>query len=173
MIVKNAKVKIRSPDGDTDFFDIVSGVLLGNTFPPYLFIICQDYVHWTSMDLMRENGFTLAKVRRYPAQTITDADYADGIAILANIPAQAESLLHSLKLAASGIGLYVNTDKTEFMCFNPRSDISTLNGSSLRLVDKFTYLGSSISSTEKDINTRLGPLSIGYRSYRNQTNPIK
>ena len=34
-------------------------------------------------------------------------------------------------------------------------DISTLNGSSLKLVDKFTYLGSSVSSTEKDIDTRL------------------
>ncbi len=34
-------------------------------------------------------------------------------------------------------------------------DISTLNGSSLKLVDKFTYLGSSVSSTETDINTRL------------------
>ena len=41
------------------------------------------------------------------------------------------------------------------MCFNQRGDISTLNGSSLKLVDKFTYLGSSVSSTEKDINTRL------------------
>ena len=41
------------------------------------------------------------------------------------------------------------------MCFNQTGDISTLDGSSLKLVDKFTYLGSSISSTEKDIDTRL------------------
>ena len=34
-------------------------------------------------------------------------------------------------------------------------DISTLDGNPLKLVDKFTYLGSSISSTEKDIDTRL------------------
>ena len=34
------------------------------------------------------------------------------------------------------------------MCFNQRCDISTLNGSSLKLVDKFTYLGSSVSSTD-------------------------
>ena len=34
-------------------------------------------------------------------------------------------------------------------------DISTLDGTSLKLVDKFTYLGSSVSSTEKDIDTRL------------------
>ena len=33
--------------------------------------------------------------------------------------------------------------------------IYTLDGTSLKLVDKFTYLGSSISSTEKDIDTWL------------------
>ena len=41
------------------------------------------------------------------------------------------------------------------MCFNQTGDISTLDGSSLKLVDKFTYLGSSVSSTEKDIDTQL------------------
>ena len=41
------------------------------------------------------------------------------------------------------------------MGFNQTGDISTLNGSSLKLVDKFAYLGSSVSSTETDINTRL------------------
>ena len=34
-------------------------------------------------------------------------------------------------------------------------DISTLDGTSLKLVDKITYLGSSVSTTEKDIYTRL------------------
>ena len=41
------------------------------------------------------------------------------------------------------------------MCFNQTGDISTLDRTSLKLVDKFTYLGSSVSSTEKDIDTRL------------------
>ena len=41
------------------------------------------------------------------------------------------------------------------MCFNQTGDISTLNGNSLKLVDKFTYLGSSVSSTETDIDMRL------------------
>ena len=41
------------------------------------------------------------------------------------------------------------------MCFNQKGDISTLNGTSLKLVDKFNYLGRSVSSTEKDIDTRL------------------
>ena len=76
-------------------------------------------------------------------------------ALLAKTPAQAETLLHSLERAAAGIGLHDNADKSEYMCFNQRGDISTLNGSSLKLVDKFTYLGSSVSSTKTDINTRI------------------
>ena len=41
------------------------------------------------------------------------------------------------------------------MCYNQIGDISTLNGSSLKLVDKFTYLGNSASSTETDTDTWL------------------
>ena len=36
------------------------------------------------------------------------------------------------------------------MCYNQTGDISTLEGTPLKLVDKFTYLGSSVESTEKD-----------------------
>ena len=57
---------------------------------------------------------------------ITDADYADDIAILANTPDQAETLLHSLERAAASIGLHVNAHKTEYMCYNQTGDISTL-----------------------------------------------
>ena len=57
------------------------------------------------------------------------------------------------------------------VCYNQTGDISTLDGTSLKLVDKFTYLGNSVSSTEKDIDTRLTKawiaidrLSIRWRS---------
>ena len=108
--------KVRDPDVDSDFFDIVAGVLQGDTLSPYLFIIWLDYVLWTSINLMKENGFTL---------------------------------------------------ETEYMSFNQNQsgDIATVKGCSLKLVDKFTYLGSSISSTENDIYMRLAKacqLSIGY-----------
>ena len=75
--------------------------------------------------------------------------------LLTNAPAQAETLLHSLEQAATGIGLHVNAHKMEYMCFNQTGNISTLHGSTLKLVDKLTYLESSVSSTETDINMRL------------------
>ena len=63
ILYRNTKVKVRSPDGDTDYFDIVAGVLLGDTLAPYLFIICLDYVFRTSIDKIKENGFELTKKR--------------------------------------------------------------------------------------------------------------
>ena len=54
---RNTKVKVRSPDGDTEYFDIVAGVLQGDTLPLYLFIISLDYMLRTLIDKIRENGY--------------------------------------------------------------------------------------------------------------------
>ena len=157
ILYRNTKVKVCSPDGDTKYFDIVARVLQGDTLASYLFIICLDYVLRILIDKISENGFELTKKRsrKYSAKTITDADYADDIAILENTPNQAERQLHRLEQATAGIGLHVNAHKNEYMCFNQTGDVSTADGTSLKLVDKFNYLGSSVSSTEKDIDTRL------------------
>ena len=114
MLYKNTKVNIYPTDGNTDYFDIVPGVLQGEILVPYVFIICLDYGFRTSIDLMKENGFKLAKERSkiYPTQTITDADYINDITLRAN-PHPAEFPLHSLERAVCGIGLHVNADKTE------------------------------------------------------------
>ena len=139
---RNTKVKVRSPDGDTDYFDIVAGVLQGDTLAPYLWIICLDYVLATSIDKIKENDFALTKKRsrNYPSKTITDADYADDIAILANTP-------------AAGIGLHANAHKTEYICFNQTGDVSTLGSSSLKLIDKLTY-HVAVSHQAKKTSTR-------------------
>ena len=68
------------------------------------------------------------------------------IALLANTPTQAESLLHSLEQTAGSIGFYVNANKTEYICFNRERP------SSLKFVYTFTYLVSSVSSTENHVS---------------------
>ena len=151
MLYRNIKVKVRSPDGDTDYFDIVADILQGDTLAPYLFIICLDQVLRTSMDKMKDNGFKLKKERsrRYLAHTITEVDYTDDMEHLANTHAQAETLLHSLEQAAAGIGS---------MSTHTRRSAGALikQATSLHLtVVLWNYLGSSISSAEADINMRL------------------
>ena len=61
ILYRNTKVKVRSPDGDTEYFDIVEEVLQGDTLAPYLFIICLDYVLRTSIDKIKENVFKLTR----------------------------------------------------------------------------------------------------------------
>ena len=96
-----------------------------------------------------------ARSRRYLSETITDGHYADDLALLANTPTQAKFLLHSLKQTAEDSGLYVNTNKTEYMYFKRKRATSTLRGMPLKFLDKFTYIGSNISSNKSEINIRL------------------
>ena len=86
MLYRNTKVKVCFPDGNTDYFDIVAGVLQGDTLTPYLFITRLEYALRTSTHKMKDNGFKLTKERswRYPAHTITNADYTDDIVLPAN-----------------------------------------------------------------------------------------
>ena len=94
MFYKNLKTMVCSPDGN-----IVAKVPQRNTLGPYLFMMHQDYIPQMSTDLMKENSLTIKKqkAKKYPGETITDADYANDLVLLANAPMQAKCLLHSLE----------------------------------------------------------------------------
>ena len=68
-------MKVRSPDGDTNYFDIAAEVLQGDTLAPYFLITCLDYVLRTSIDKIKENGFeqTKKRSRRMVTQCATDS----------------------------------------------------------------------------------------------------
>ena len=91
-----------------------------------------------------------ARIRTYHTETISDLDCADGLVLLVNTPAQAESLHHSPEQATRSIGFYVNTDKTEFMCF--KQDGATLNSKTLTI----SYISITISLTESNVDTYIG-----------------
>ena len=47
----NPSAIVRSPNGDT-VIDNIAGVLLGDVLAPYFFQLCQDYLFWTSLDIV-------------------------------------------------------------------------------------------------------------------------
>ena len=121
ILYKNTWSMFRSPDGDTPFFEITTGVLQqGDTLAPFLFIICLDYILKNSLDFNKELGFTISKRKstRYPAVSITDADYADDIALTTNDLSEENTLLLLIEEKANEIGLKINSGKTEYMSFN-------------------------------------------------------
>ena len=93
-----------------------------------------------STDDNKNLGFILseARSRRYPANTITDIDYADDLTLTSNTLKEASDLLHSLETAAKQVGLHINAKKTEFMCYNQEGNIQSLDGKEIKQVNNFT-----------------------------------
>ena len=96
-------------------------------------------------------GYILRQHRAVVSKFLLAGQHRHNIALLANTP----TLLHSLEQAAGSIGLHMNAEKTEYMYFKQEGDISTLNGDSLKLVNKFMQLGSSVLSIESDVYRHL------------------
>lgn len=69
----------------------------------------------TSLD-KHHLGFTLSPSlsSQYPVKMLTDIDYADDLAIIADTITNAK-VLHHLENAANDVGLYINASKIEFI----------------------------------------------------------
>ena len=153
----NTSAIIISPDGETESFDISAGVLQGDTLAPFLFIVVLDYVLRLSLDRMNEKGVKTKprQSRRYPAQHLTDLDFADDLALISESIKDAESLLQSLEFAASQVGLYCNESNTEFVTTSPSpTELKSLNNTIIKRVEDFKYLGSYIADSQKDFKVR-------------------
>ena len=91
VMYSNTTAQVLSPNGYTEFFKILAGVLQGDTLAPYLFTIALDYVMRQAAGNESNLGFILDKSRsrRHPAKVICDTDIADDIALLSNTQDQA------------------------------------------------------------------------------------
>ena len=149
------KAKVSSLDGETEFFEI----LAGDTLAPCIFTIMIEYAMRQAIgnDAL-ELGFKLdrKRSRRHNPNVITDLDFADDIALMAEELEQAQDFLHCVQENAAKIGLHLNSDKTEFMSFNQVQDtvLKTVNNENIKKVDNFKYLGAWIDDTANDVKVR-------------------
>ena len=113
--------KVITPDGETEIFSIIAGVLQGDSLSPYLFVIVIDYIMRKSLTGREEKlGFKLRKrkSRKVPHIIVTDMDFADDIALVNDVIKEAEEMLRRVELSAKCIGLSMNTGKTKYMSYN-------------------------------------------------------
>ena len=173
LMYEGTKAKVISPDGESDLFEILAGVLQGDTLAPYLFAIVIDYCMRKAISGDEERlGFTLEqrKSRRVGSKNITDVDFADDIALLSEDIRTATELLHRVESAAANIGLFVNVDKTKVMTLNieeQAGDLLSRSGGTIENVEDFIYLGSWIDGTERDIKVRKGKAWAALHRLRN------
>ena len=142
LLYTGTKAKVVTSDGQTDLFDILAGVLQGDTLAPYLFVIVIDYCMNEAIgDDEAALGLTLvpAKSRRVKPVSIVDAEFADDIALLSNDIRQADELLKRVERSAKKVGLHMNESKTKVLGVNidTSGKITTDAGNTLETVEDF------------------------------------
>ena len=154
------RAKVVTPDGDSEEFDIRAGVMQGDTLAPFLFIIVLDYALRKAINGREQDlGFTLhpRQSRRHPKVVPTDLDFADDISLLSDNVEQAQELLSRVEQECAKVGLKLNAKKTEVITYNippEHPPLTTTEGTVLKEVKDFKYLGSWVNSTEQDLKVR-------------------
>ena len=113
-LYENTQARVLSPDGETELFNIVAGVLHGDTLAPYLFGIVPDYAMRRAIEGKKtELEFELERrrSRRHPAVAICVLDFADDIALLSEEIDQAQELLTRVEHESAKVGLQLNDKK--------------------------------------------------------------
>jgi len=101
---------------------------------------------------------------------IRDLLFADDCALNANTEADMQCSVDKFSKACTDFGLTISTKKTEVLHQPaPGRDYVepniTVNGESLKNVDRFTYLGSTLSlntTIDDEVNTRIARASVAY-----------
>ena len=141
---KDTFAKVLTPDGETAWFELLAGVLQGDTLAPILFIIVLDYALRRAINgRVVELGFTIKPRRsmRYPAKVQTDLDFADDISLLSNEITQAQKLIDLVQHECKKTGLHLNASKTKFIALNSPPDIKLMADKELEKVVDLKYLG--------------------------------
>ena len=152
ILYKDTVPQVITPDGETDLFEVLAGILQGDTLAPCLFITALDYAileaTWNS-----SISFMLQKRQgsRKPAIFINDTDFTDDLALLSNYMEQAQLLLQRLEIAGKTIRLYIHCKKMEYMMFNHAdTGLKSLEGELLKQVEDCKCLGSWATDSKRD-----------------------
>ncbi len=123
LMYEKTMAKVLSPDGETELFEILAGVLQGDTLAPYLFAIVIDYCMRQAIG----DDANVEKSRRVGPKIITDVDFADDIALISEDMDKANEFLLRVESAAASVGLHINEGKTKVMTLNMEDRSSDLH----------------------------------------------
>ena len=141
-------------------FEINTGVRQGCAAAPELFNCVIDYIMTRTINRLQFGLY-------YGDRVLSDADYADDLALVSDSPSKLTEALQILADEALKIGLSINWQKTKVMFVEPRNSprpppVLMVGDKPAEIVEEFTYLGSILSndgSILKDLMHRIAKAS--------------
>lgn len=149
----NTTARVVTLDSETEVFELMAGVLQGDTLAPFIFIIVLDYALRQAIGNHEDLGFTITPRRsmRVGSVTLTDLDFADDIALLWDDITGARSLLLRVETEGNKVDLHLNAKKTEYVTYNiaDHEILKTIEGAPLKQVCDFKYLVHSLGAQKR------------------------
>ena len=155
---RNVTTRVRSAVGETSSFEVAVGLHQGSALSPFLFNIVFDVV--------------TEGVRESPPWCVL---YADDVIIVTESRGDLETKLERWRQALESRGLRISRSKTEYMTTDLEGDQEEtiqLEGSNLKRVTSFKYLGSMTQSSgdlDKEIAHRV---QSGWNNWRKITGVV-
>ena len=154
-LYEDSECCVRTENGDTRFFKIMSGVKQGCVLSPFLFVIVMDYI-------LRQSSGCGVKIS---SRQISDLDFADDVVLLEEAKQRLQLLLDAIDEKAEKVGLAVNVSKTKSMATSDSPLILKCKGKAIDQVKEFKYLGSWIEydgEIAKEIMRRIGLATLAF-----------
>ena len=137
----------------TDWFTIKTGVKQGCNMSGLLFLL---FVDWVMRNTLSERN---TGIRWKFTTKLEDIDFANGIAVLSSTKQHIQIKTDKLTHEVERVGLKVNVDKCKLLQINSRNnDVVEVNGREIEDVDRFVYLGATVSKQgggTEDIHNRV------------------
>lgn len=175
-------------DGEqTEFFPVTCGVKQGCVLAPTLFalyfaVVVREVLQTIPQGVrirFRTDGnlFNLARLKartKVSHALISEIMYADDLCFLAESPDGLQQLMSGFHQACRKFGLKISVNKTEVMSvdIHGRESLTIKLGQDvLKQVDKFRYLGSTVTSKcdlDSEINSRIGAAAAAFGKLRSK-----
>jgi len=167
-IMHGHRVIIRTREGLADPIEVCAGVLQGDTLAPYLFVLVMDRIlrelphsHGVLLSApapkLTRRQHTLYGDQAWQERRMAALAYADDVVLISNSAEGLQHLLRSFETTAAEVGLHLNLGpgKTERFSINtPPEIVCTADGTPIRNVASYRYLGVDILSWSEEFSRR-------------------